>query len=308
MAVMNYRFAQCFLDIEKQQLWVEGVCIQTERRNFLLLQILVEHSGETVDRQFLIEHLWPDQIVSDWSLSRLVSDTRKLVGDDGKKQAVIKTCRGGGFMLAVQAIPEQKLVMPKNVALPKQRLLIGAMFMVIFAIGYVIFWQFSAYQQKQQYQHMLAIAQQLDITKTAFIAQLKRRNELGKMLNVQAVDGRMYWEKAFSAAYKQGLNDEQQFVFDQIRAMTTGALYQGNQKLYYLLQQPNIKEQIDSFPALARHLSFWLSKYKEVFIRRRDMCLLYAGVEDGVPFPSEVDQQVADWLVKHKTCNMLFGC
>jgi hypothetical protein len=29
------------------------------------------------------------------------------------------------------------------------------------------------------------------------------------------------------------------------------------------------------------------------------MCLLYVGVEDGVPYPSGVDKEVKAWLLKN---------
>ena len=89
--------------------------------------------------------------------------------------------------------------------------------------------------------------------------------------------------------------------FAQIRAITTGALFTGNNKMYQLLQQyPELKQQLPTLSELERHLSFWLSKYNQVFLKRKDMCLLYVGVEDGVPFPSAIDKEVADWLLANK--------
>ena len=306
---MNYRFGHCFLDNKHHQLWVHGEQVAIEARNFLLLRLLVEHGGQTLSRQELLEKLWPEQVVSDWSLARLVSDTRKLIGDDGRQQALIKTCRGGGFCLAVEVTEEQVLLLPKRSGMEKKKLFYGSLSAVVFALIWLVVWQWQGYQERQVYKVILIISQQLDITQTAFIAQLKRRNELGDMLDIKPIDGRIYWEKALSKAYSQGLNDEQRFVFDQIRAITVGALYQGNSKIYQLLQEhPEVKQEISSMLALERHLSFWLAKYREVFSKRQDMCLLYAGVEDGVPFPSTIDGEVAAWLAERNTCNLLFGC
>ena len=297
----NYRFADCLLDLTHQSLLINGESIGLELRNFLLLKILAEHAGEVVSREALHQQLWPKQVVSDWSLSRLVSDTRKIIGDDGKTQHIIKTCRGDGFMLVVPVIIDDTIVLPKKLWLSKRITWLLALLL----IGSFIFWGIIYYNQQRvqssTYKYMLAMAQQLDITKTAFIVQVGRRDELGKMLGILPSDKRIYWEKEFNRAYDAGLTSEQLFVFDQIRAITTGAIYQGNRQMLSLLQtQPALKEQIKSFVALERHLNFWLTKYQQVFLKRQDMCLLYVGVEDGVPFPSTVDQDVETWLLSNK--------
>lgn len=51
--------------------------------------------------------------------------------------------------------------------------------------------------------------------------------------------------------------------------------------------------------ALRQHLVFWLNKYDRVFTLNRAMCVLYTGVEDGVPFPPGLDDTVARWLAAH---------
>ena len=50
---------------------------------------------------------------------------------------------------------------------------------------------------------------------------------------------------------------------------------------------------------LRQHLVFWLDKYERVFLKRPEMCLLYTGVEDGVPFPNGVDEKVRRWIKTH---------
>ena len=52
--------------------------------------------------------------------------------------------------------------------------------------------------------------------------------------------------------------------------------------------------------ALRQHLVFWLNKFDRVFSANQAMCLLYTGVDDGVPFPGEIDDVVTVWLRRHK--------
>jgi hypothetical protein len=82
--------------------------------------------------------------------------------------------------------------------------------------------------------------------------------------------------------------------------MTSGPLYQGNKSIWQTLENhPELLGQIPLFDQLYNHLTIWLNKYEHVFLTRKDMCLLYIGVEDAVPFPSEIDNKVYIWLKKH---------
>lgn len=97
----------------------------------------------------MINELWPGQVVTDWSLSKLVSDVRQLLGDSGKDQEYIKTIRGKGFKLNVSV---QKLDTAPDISLNIQpvqksdnsaslfsRALIAMIFVI--AIGYFVITQ-----------------------------------------------------------------------------------------------------------------------------------------------------------------------
>jgi hypothetical protein len=58
----------------------------------------------------------------------------------------------------------------------------------------------------------------------------------------------------------------------------------------------DIFDIIEKAQPLQQHLTFWLNKYHNVFRQRQDMCLLYVGMEDGLPYPSGVEQDVKKWL------------
>jgi len=83
---MYYRFGEYLLDLEIRKLYLNDVVVSDDGKTILLLKTLCECYPEVVDKQLLIDTLWPDQVVTDWSLSRLVSDTRQLLGDSGKDQ------------------------------------------------------------------------------------------------------------------------------------------------------------------------------------------------------------------------------
>ena len=47
---------------------------------------------------------------------------------------------------------------------------------------------------------------------------------------------------------------------------------------------------------LRTHLVVWLNKYDGLFVSTPEMCVLYVGVEDGVPFPRGIERSIQEWL------------
>jgi|TARA_A200000113_G_scaffold97714_1_gene87560 DNA-binding winged helix-turn-helix (wHTH) protein len=61
------------------------------------LVLLVSQPGEIVTKDQILDTLWPDQFVSEASISRLVSDTRQLLAQYAPETEFIQTIRGKGF-------------------------------------------------------------------------------------------------------------------------------------------------------------------------------------------------------------------
>jgi len=150
------------------------------------------------------------------------------------------------------------------------------------------------------YQAMKEMVKEMENTRTAFVAQCRRRNALVKMIESRLnFRNNLEYEKFFFRYYLK-LNDEEKFEFEQIRAITEGPLYAGNQKVVRIMDQhPEVLDEIPELGDLRQHLVFWLNKYEKVFARKPEMCLLYTGVEDGVPFPDGVDGEIANWIKQH---------
>jgi hypothetical protein len=144
---------------------------------------------------------------------------------------------------------------------------------------------------------MQTIQTTLAQTHTAFVAQARRRDQLVQSVRSRlAVNDHLQYERFFFK-YFERLDRDERFQFDQIRAMTEGPLHDGNQTILRTLERfPELMEEIPSLLALRQHLVFWLNKYDRVFTKTPAMSLLYTGVEDGVPFPKGIDQEVSLWL------------
>ncbi len=64
------------------------------------LQVLARQPGAVVERAVLIEELWRgDYLVGEPALNRVVSETRRAVGDSARNPAVIQTVHRRGYRL-----------------------------------------------------------------------------------------------------------------------------------------------------------------------------------------------------------------
>ncbi len=436
-----YQFGSFVLDAGRQRLFRDGKVINVDLRVIDLLVCLIEAAPNWVDKNDLLDRLWPDQEITEWALSRLVSDTRKLLGDDGEKQRIIRTIRGRGF----QFCEDFKLLPPSGISISAdgtradispaagtglfKYFLAGVAMLTALAAGVNYFFTspaekkditalvnlsssgqfplddilgdwalshddmalikekkhppgtdtaglFEHYcgdgacnqlitimirknnnalslrylvisdglrEEERQlistsrsfllsalrdavantmnrpsdfftlpraifmqhpdrlFQDMYRLHINLQNTYVTFLAQARRRNELVALITERLhITRKTQYEKFFITYYDQ-MNKEERFIFDQIRAMTSGTLYQGNRNMLTLLEtNPSLAREIPKLDDVRKHLAFWVNKYHNIFLGRDDMCLLYVGVEDAVPFPSGVDQEVSDWLRVHQ--------
>lgn len=98
---MRYTFANCILDTGSYSLLRDGVRIPVEPQVLDLLLLLVENAGNLVTKDTLIDRVWDGRIVSEATVSARINAARTAVGDNGKKQAIIKTVPRKGFRLEV---------------------------------------------------------------------------------------------------------------------------------------------------------------------------------------------------------------
>lgn len=98
---MEFRFADCVLDISKHRLTRAGARVEVEPQVFALLQLLAERGGDLVTRDEMIDRVWDGRIVSDSTVSARISAARAAVGDTGRDQAVIHTVVSRGVQLVV---------------------------------------------------------------------------------------------------------------------------------------------------------------------------------------------------------------
>ena len=96
---MNLSFSEFCIDSEALELCVADKCVALDQRHISLLSLLAEHYPEHCSKQDCLAEVWQDTVVSDMSLSKLVSDTRKLFAKAGYQGPLIQTVHGRGYRL-----------------------------------------------------------------------------------------------------------------------------------------------------------------------------------------------------------------
>ena len=150
---MHYQFEHFLVDKINCKLYQNGEVISDDEKTVNLLELLCSNYPKVVEKDKLIESLWPDQVVTDWSLSKLVSDVRQQLGDTGKDQGYIKTVRGKGFRLNAEArlidkdVPSQKT--GSKAKSKTHSLLVKALLILLFGILlFVIYSQITSDHRK----------------------------------------------------------------------------------------------------------------------------------------------------------------
>src|SRR5210317_2562702 len=97
LSPMIYAFDSMELDLAKVELRENGEPCSIEPQVFALIAYLAENRDRMVSRDELFEKLWEGRVVSDSALASRIKSARRVLGDDGQKQAIIKTVHGKGL-------------------------------------------------------------------------------------------------------------------------------------------------------------------------------------------------------------------
>jgi TolB-like protein len=92
-----YRFGACEVRPRLRQVRLSGQPVDAQPKVLDLLLYLIENRNRVIDKDELLEKLWPGVVVSAGALTQIVRKARMLAGDDGDRQAVIKTFHRRGF-------------------------------------------------------------------------------------------------------------------------------------------------------------------------------------------------------------------
>ena len=97
-----YEFAGRRLDPARRQLTHAGKAVALFPRCFDALLLLVERRGELLDKDFLLEALWPGVVVDENSLAKVISELRRVLGEGPREGGCIATVPRRGYRFAAE--------------------------------------------------------------------------------------------------------------------------------------------------------------------------------------------------------------
>lgn len=142
-AATAWRFDRFTLDLARGALLgPAGVELPLRPKSMALLCLLVKHAGSLVDRDAIMDAVWPGVVVTDESITQCVRDIRKALGDE--EQRLLRTVPKRGYLLQAEVTPAEPAA-PTRTRLGSSShhpALIGAaaLFAVVFVAGVWRLW------------------------------------------------------------------------------------------------------------------------------------------------------------------------
>lgn len=124
-----YEFGRFRLDSVKRRLLRDGEPVRLTPKAFDTLLILVQSSGRTVEKDELMQLVWPDAVVEENNLNQNISALRRALGDSRDESHYIATIPGLGyrFVAEVNTVPLGEAAQPVKEP-RKLRLVVGGTF------------------------------------------------------------------------------------------------------------------------------------------------------------------------------------
>ncbi len=123
----KYRFHSFELDVPNRRFLKNGADIHLAPKEFCLLALLVENAGQLLDKETIIEVIWPDTYVEEGNISRHIHGLRKTLGQNLGSQIYIETVAKSGyrFLASVEQLGDNGYlasVVPSGIAVDLETL------------------------------------------------------------------------------------------------------------------------------------------------------------------------------------------
>lgn len=138
------KIENCVVDPDRNLVIRDDQKISVEQKVMDVLMFLVQHQGEVVTRELILDEVWEGTFVTEESLTRCISLLRKAFGDRPDCPAYIKTIKGKGYELIAPVSPVRKnpsvsntSSLLKNVIFPTWKPLSGILITLIILLGFL---------------------------------------------------------------------------------------------------------------------------------------------------------------------------
>ena len=99
---LNYQFGEFTLDVVRGCVLKAGEEIKLRPKVYETLKYLVEHPGQLIGKQELMQAVWPDSFVTDDSLVQCTLELRRALDD--RSQQLLKTVPRRGYLFTAEVI------------------------------------------------------------------------------------------------------------------------------------------------------------------------------------------------------------
>ncbi|MEI9929585.1 MAG: tetratricopeptide repeat protein [Rhizomicrobium sp.] len=90
-----WQFGDAVFDEQAMTLRVDGADVELARKPLELLSLLLNHAGEVVTKEEILDALWPDRDISEASLTNCVARLRTALADED--HTIVRTAHGFGY-------------------------------------------------------------------------------------------------------------------------------------------------------------------------------------------------------------------
>lgn len=94
---MIYAFGECELDLARFRLRRTQEEQRIEPQVFDVLALLIRERHRVVPKEELLDTVWGNRFVSESALTSRIKAARQAIGDDGRRQELIRTVQGRGY-------------------------------------------------------------------------------------------------------------------------------------------------------------------------------------------------------------------
>jgi DNA-binding winged helix-turn-helix (wHTH) protein/tetratricopeptide (TPR) repeat protein len=106
------------LDTSNHCLWRADERAALTPKAFDVLRYLVEHTGQLVSQEELLEALWPETYVNPEGIRKYILEVRKVLGDPADKPAFIETLPKRGYQFIAPVVDDSRVVRSNTAAQP----------------------------------------------------------------------------------------------------------------------------------------------------------------------------------------------
>ncbi len=100
------RFGETEVDVRALEIRRSGAVQPVEPQVFEVLVHLIRHRDQVVSKEQLLDAVWGSRFVSESALTSRIKAARRVVGDNGRDQRIIRTYHGRGYRFVAEVEPE----------------------------------------------------------------------------------------------------------------------------------------------------------------------------------------------------------